>query len=166
MIDEAAQALEVACWAGILRARKLVLAGDHLQLPPTVLSPEAERGGLGQTLFERLHGMYGESVSEMLTTQYRMHARIMEWSGEQLYGGRLTAHPSVAAHTLADLGAVRGEVEWASDPLVLVDTAGCDMGEVADEADSKGNPGEAAVVMALVRACGHGVSKIGDVGAG
>lgn len=59
--------------------------------------------GLSETLFERLQGMYGDDISEMLTVQYRMHARIMQWSSDELYGGRLTAHASVAEHTLADL---------------------------------------------------------------
>ena len=61
--------------------------------------------GLSRTLFERLQSMYGESISEMLTVQYRMHAGIMDWSSQELYHGKLTAHPSVAAHTLSDLQA-------------------------------------------------------------
>lgn len=109
-----------------------MLAGDHLQLPPTVISEAAAkkvRGGLfkiapvprtvlqnmpeslgdvraqglSRTLFERLQGMYGDNISEMLTVQYRMHAHIMQWSSNELYEGRLTAHPSVADHTLSDL---------------------------------------------------------------
>ena len=59
--------------------------------------------GLSETLFERLQGMYGDDISEMLTVQYRMHAGIMQWSSDELYDGRLTAHASVAQHTLADL---------------------------------------------------------------
>ena len=79
VIDEAAQALETACWGALLKAPKAILAGDHLQLPPTVTSPEAERGGLGRTLFARLHAAHGEEVARMLTVQYRMHAEIMAW---------------------------------------------------------------------------------------
>ncbi len=59
--------------------------------------------GLGQTLFERLQGLYGEGISAMLTQQYRMHQAIMRWSSDELYDGRLSAHPSVAAHTLSGL---------------------------------------------------------------
>jgi len=166
-IDEAAQALEVACWGGLLRARKCVLAGDHLQLPPTVVSPQAEKAGLGVTLFERVHGMYGETVSEMLTTQYRMNADIMDWSSAQLYGGRLGAHPSVASHDLGSLG-VRLPEGAGDDPelpvLMLVDTAGCEMDEAADEAGSKFNPGEARVVMALVRRLVRAGLQAGDIG--
>lgn len=66
VIDEAAQALEVASWAAMLRANKAVLAGDHLQLPPTVTSTEAEKGGLGVTLFEKLHAIHGEDAAAML----------------------------------------------------------------------------------------------------
>lgn len=102
VVDEAAQALEVATWSALLKSPKAVLAGDHLQLPPTIISDEAARRGLQVTLFERLQHMYGGSVSEMLTVQYRMNASIMRWSSDELYGGKLTAHESVAGHTLAD----------------------------------------------------------------
>lgn len=59
--------------------------------------------GLQTTLFERLHALHGEEASTLLTVQYRMHADIMRWASEAMYGGRLTAHPSVAAHILPDL---------------------------------------------------------------
>lgn len=65
VIDEAAQALEIACWNALLLAPRCVLAGDHLQLPPTVQSEEAEKNGLGITLFERLAGLLGEKVGEI-----------------------------------------------------------------------------------------------------
>lgn len=74
VVDEAAQALEVAAWGALLKGKRALLAGDHLQLPPTVISEEAERAGLGTTLFERAHGMYGEDIARMLTTQYRMNS--------------------------------------------------------------------------------------------
>ena len=78
VIDEAAQALEASCWGAIMRGGKVVLAGDHLQLPPTVLSDVAAREGLSETLFQRAHGKwYRENVAVMLTTQYRMHEDIM-----------------------------------------------------------------------------------------
>ncbi len=67
--------------------------------------------GLSETLFERLQGMYGDDISEMLTVQYRMHADIMQWSSDELYGGRLTAHNSVMQHTLMDLK-VRHDLNW------------------------------------------------------
>ena len=61
--------------------------------------------GLSRTLFERLQSMYGDSISEMLNVQYRMHAAIMDWSSHELYNGKLTAHASVASHTLETLQA-------------------------------------------------------------
>ncbi|KAG2432839.1 hypothetical protein HXX76_008572 [Chlamydomonas incerta] len=102
VVDEAAQALEAATWGALLRARRAVLAGDHLQLPPTVVSDEAARLGLARTLFERLQTSV-PTASAMLTVQYRMNQAIMQWSSDELYHGKLTAHPSVAEHTLGDM---------------------------------------------------------------
>ncbi|PNW77576.1 hypothetical protein CHLRE_10g442650v5 [Chlamydomonas reinhardtii] len=102
VVDEAAQALEAATWGALLRARRAVLAGDHLQLPPTVVSDEAARLGLARTLFERLQTSV-PTASAMLTVQYRMNKAIMQWSSDELYHGKLTAHPSVAEHTLRDM---------------------------------------------------------------
>lgn len=82
------QALETATWAAMLKAPRAVLAGDHLQLPPTVLSDGAAAGGLGRTLFERLHALHPDA-SSMLTVQYRMHEDIMRWSSDELYAGGL-----------------------------------------------------------------------------
>jgi ATP-dependent RNA/DNA helicase IGHMBP2 len=103
VIDEAAQALEAACWGALLKAPRCVLAGDHLQLPPTIVSAAAARRGLGRTLFERLQDMHGESISQMLNVQYRMNADIMRWSSDELYAGRVHAHDSVARHCLQGL---------------------------------------------------------------
>lgn len=69
VIDEAAQALEAASWGALLKGRRGVLAGDHLQLPPTIISDAAAKQGLGRTLFERLKEMYGDAISEMLSVQ-------------------------------------------------------------------------------------------------
>lgn len=84
------------------------MAGDHLQLPPTILSTEAERKGLGLTLMERILGRQedGKSCVRMLTTQYRMHRDIMQWASGQLYEDRLEAHASVAGHLLCHLPGV------------------------------------------------------------
>jgi len=164
VVDEAAQALECACWTALLKAPRAVLAGDHLQLPPTVLSKEAERGGLGLSLFQRLQRLHGARASVMLDVQYRMHARIMAWSSNELYGGRLRAHPSVAAHRLRhlrraegagaadDAGAEEGDEDEEDDPvLVFFDTAGLDGMEERQEDEEDGgsryNEGEARVVL-------------------
>ena len=90
------------------RAPRALLAGDHFQLPPTIISPEAERKGLGLTLMERIIARKedGQSCVRMLTTQYRMHRDIMQWASDQLYHGKLEAHPSVASHLLMELPGV------------------------------------------------------------
>lgn len=85
VIDEAAQALEAACWVPLLRGRRAVLAGDHRQLPPVVKSAEAAAQGFGVTLFERLLRDHGDGIGVMLTTQYRMHASICDWASAELY---------------------------------------------------------------------------------
>ncbi|XP_048774514.1 DNA-binding protein SMUBP-2-like [Ostrea edulis] len=146
VIDECSQAVEAACWIPLLRAPRCVLAGDHLQLPPTILSKEAASAGLERTLMERVLDLYDGKVMRMLTTQYRMHQLIMQWSSERLYEGKLIAHSSVAGHLLRDIGNVE-EDEETSEPLLLIDTAGCQLFEldVPDEI-SKGNEGEADIV--------------------
>jgi ATP-dependent RNA/DNA helicase IGHMBP2 len=151
VIDEAAQALEAACWIAVPRAGRLVLAGDHRQLPPTIQSAEAAAGGLAHTLFERLmESPHGPLLGRMLTVQYRMHERIMAWPSAHLYGGRLSAAPSVRTHLLADLPDV-ATTEWTGEPLCFVDTAGCGHDETpGDDDGSKANPGEAGLVVRVV----------------
>ncbi|MEY3162967.1 MAG: DNA-binding protein [Planctomycetota bacterium] len=144
VVDEAAQALEAACWMPMLRSRKAVLAGDHWQLPPTVRSERALRGGLARTLFERLAlGPFGPAATRMLQVQYRMHASIQDWPSRRHYEGRLTPAPQVASHLLVDLPGVQpdGTVEA---PLLFLDSAGCGFEETAgDEDGSRSNEGEA-----------------------
>uniref|UniRef100_A0A0G4HFS7 DNA helicase n=1 Tax=Chromera velia CCMP2878 TaxID=1169474 RepID=A0A0G4HFS7_9ALVE len=103
VVDEAAQALEVSCWIPMLMAPKSVLAGDHMQLSPTVKSPEAERGGLGRTLFAALNSTWGEQIFSLLEIQYRMNVDIMDWSSSTFYEGKLRAAESVAQRRLSDL---------------------------------------------------------------
>jgi len=111
-IDEAAQALEPACWAAILHADRVILAGDHCQLPPTVKSREAARGGLDITLMQKIAKRKPECVS-LLTQQYRMHRDIMQFSSEWFYHGSLTAAPHCADRTITPL----------DTPLVWIDTS-------------------------------------------
>lgn len=73
----------------LFQGARCILAGDHLQLPPTVQSVEAEKKGLGKTLFERLASLYGEKIMAMLTVQYRMHDLIMNWSSKELYNNKV-----------------------------------------------------------------------------
>jgi ATP-dependent RNA/DNA helicase IGHMBP2 len=145
VIDEAAQALEAACWGALLKGRRAVLAGDHLQLPPTVLSEAAARAGLGRTLFERAHAAHPQ-LCRMLTVQYRMAGAISDWASGELYGSRLTAPGAVADRTLSNMAIAQPSL--ASVPvLLLCDTAGCEC-EESDSGESKSNDGEARVAMA------------------
>ncbi|HZN59744.1 MAG TPA: IGHMBP2 family helicase [Planctomycetota bacterium] len=148
VIDEAAQALEASCWIPLHRAARVVLVGDHRQLPPTIQSPIAEREGLGVTLFERLAERLGAAAMRMLTVQYRMHERIMEWPSRELYSSRLVAHPSVARHLLEQLAGI-ATIDETSAPLWFIDTAGCGFEEEQEaEGGSRRNEGEAGVVAA------------------
>ena len=162
VVDEAGQALEAACWVVASRASKLVLAGDHLQLPPTILSSQA-MGGLQLTMMERLVSLLGDTVTKMLATQYRMHKDIMQWSSDALYEGKLVAADVVANQKLTDLpGVEEGE---ATDPtLVLVDTAGCSMEELTTtDGISKCNPGEASVVVGHINNLVKAGIKVEDI---
>lgn len=152
-IDEAAQAIEPACWQALLKGRKAVLAGDHLQLPPTIISEQAAKGGLSYTLFERLYNLWGQGISEMLTVQYRMNKLIGDWSSGELYEGKLVAHPSVAQHTLRDLLLLSSDDTNDNDlpVLLLIDTAGFDMDEYKEEdGGSLYNQGEVSLTLAHV----------------
>ncbi|HYH16141.1 MAG TPA: AAA domain-containing protein [Flavisolibacter sp.] len=135
VIDEAGQALEPACWIPILKARKVVMAGDHCQLPPTIKSEEAARGGLSKTLMEKSVALHPEAVV-LLEEQYRMNEVIARFSSNEFYEGRLKAHPTVAHHQLAPDEA----------PLLFIDTAGCGY-EEAWEGTSVSNPEEAAFLV-------------------
>ena len=135
VIDEAGQALEPACWIPILKAQKVVLAGDHCQLPPTIKSPEAARNGLSTTLLEKLVALHPEAVT-LLNEQYRMHEHIMGYSSQVFYENNVKAHASVARHSLFE----------NDTSLVFVDTAGCGFDEKL-EGTSSTNPEEAALLI-------------------
>ncbi|PQJ09728.1 IGHMBP2 family helicase [Flavipsychrobacter stenotrophus] len=135
VIDEAGQALEPACWIPILKAKKVVLAGDHCQLPPTIKSNEAAKQGLANTLLEKCVALHPESVI-LLQEQYRMNESIMGYSSKVFYDNKLIAHGSVATHLLHD----------ADAPLAFVDTAGCGFDEKT-EGTSTSNPEEATLLF-------------------
>ncbi|NXG59682.1 SMBP2 protein, partial [Hemiprocne comata] len=163
VIDECAQALEASCWIPLLRAPKCILAGDHKQLPPTIISHKAAARGLSLSLMERVLQQLGERVVRMLTVQYRMHQDIMLWASSELYGGRLTAHPSVAQHLLKDLPGVTS-TEETTVPLLLIDTAGCGLFELeVEDEQSKGNPGEVQLVGLHVQALVEAGVKARDI---
>ncbi|SMD11153.1 AAA domain-containing protein [Pedobacter nyackensis] len=135
VIDEAGQALEPACWIPILKSKKVILAGDHCQLSPTIKSNEAAKAGLSTTLLEKCVALHPEAVV-LLEEQYRMNEKIMNYSSEVFYEGKLKAHDSVASHLL-----------FAGDsPLAFVDTAGCGF-EEKTEGTSTYNPEEAVFLL-------------------
>lgn len=117
-IDEAAQALEAACWIPIRKADRVILAGDYCQLPPTVKAPEALRAGLGHTLMQTIVKNKPETVS-LLKLQYRMNDEIMRFSSEWFYGGMLQSAPEVKYRSILDFDT---PIEW-------INTEGLDCNE-------------------------------------
>jgi superfamily I DNA and/or RNA helicase len=107
-IDEAAQALEAACWIPITKSHRVILAGDHKQLPPTIKCFEAERSGLSYTLMEKLAETKPMAVS-LLNVQYRMHESIMRFSSEWFYDGKLKAAEEVKCRGVLDF---ENPLEW------------------------------------------------------
>ncbi len=114
-IDEAAQALEAACWIAIRKAGRVILAGDHCQLPPTVKSIMALKGGLGKTLMERIVENKPETVT-LLKMQYRMNEQIMKFSSEWFYHGMVESAPTVSHRGILDY----------DTPMMWIDTVECD----------------------------------------
>jgi len=122
VIDECSQATEASTYACLGLTTKLVLAGDHKQLPPVVLSQD--NSPLEMSLMERIVEAYGRRVTRMLSVQYRMNSAIMQFSSDVFYGGRLVAADSVKTRRLCDLPGVACIPETES-VLTLIDTAGC-----------------------------------------
>ena len=117
-IDEAAQALEAACWIPIRRASRVIFAGDHCQLPPTVKSLPALKGGLGKTLMECIVERLPEAVT-LLGVQYRMNEEIMRFSSDWFYGGKVQSAPQIKYRGILDYDL----------PMVWVDTSDLDIHE-------------------------------------
>ncbi len=135
-IDEAGQALAPACWIPLIKAKRVIMAGDHQQLPPTVKSLDAGRAGLHETLFEQVI-RHWPVTSVMLEEQYRMHEQIMNFSARQFYGGRLRAAEGVRHRSLGAGFA----------PLEFIDIAGCGFQEqVHPETRSTFNEEEALLL--------------------
>ncbi|EME87373.1 uncharacterized protein MYCFIDRAFT_26275 [Pseudocercospora fijiensis CIRAD86] len=185
IVDEASQALEAQCWIPVLTsgASKLVLAGDHLQLPPTIkssnskdttkalakasLTDQKSTGGaakakdddvhLETTLFDRLLKLHGNKIKRMLTTQYRMHEKIMQFPSHALYGDKLIAADAVKSRLLKDLPYGVAGNDNTIEPLIFFDTQGGDFPEKTEAedtvkgkssllAESKVNEAEALIV--------------------
>lgn len=135
IIDEASQSLEAECWNAILKADRVIMAGDHKQLPPTVKSTEAAKLKMETTILDIL--TEHNSHSSLLTEQYRMHHKILGFSNRKFYGGKLESSPDVSNRSLRN----------DTLPLVFIDTAGCGFEEILhDEHRSFANHGEYFII--------------------
>ena len=156
-IDEAAQALEPACWIPIMKAERVIMAGDHCQLPPTIKSFEAGREGLNETLFEKIASR--SQVSTMLDVQYRMNETIMNFSSKEFYQNELKADVANCNWLL-----------YPNDlPMVFIDTAGCGFQEHTDRlSKSTGNKDEANVILQVLSELesNMGFEKLSEVSIG
>ena len=147
-IDEAAQAIEAACWIAISRADRVILAGDHCQLPPTIKCIEAARGGLGRTLLEKVVLHKPETMS-LLKIQYRMHEDIMRFPSRWFYHDELEAAPEVKYRGILDF----------DTPVSWIDASELDLQEKAvAEGTGRLNTGEAEL---LVRELKNYMERIG-----
>lgn len=141
IIDEVSQSLEPQCWIPLIshmqsNIKKLVLAGDNKQLPPTIKTSDNEKimKNLERTLFDRLFSLYGDEFKNLLNVQYRMNSRIMEFSSDEMYDGKLVADESVEKILLSDLPGVDSNEE-TDEPLIWYDTQGDDFPEMDEEED-------------------------------
>lgn len=140
-IDEAAQALEAACWIAIQKADRVILAGDHCQLPPTVKCFEAAKQGLSTTLMQRVAQQKPSAVS-LLTMQYRMNEEIMRFSSDYFYEGALSAAPEISKRTILSL----------DYPMVWYNTEALNFQEEsASHSLSRLNKKEAELLVQLLR---------------
>ncbi len=149
-IDEAAQGLEPATWLPILKSERVIFAGDHCQLPPTIKSYEAAKEGLEETLFEK--AIKRNKADIMLNEQYRMNSQIMWFSSKQFYNNQLKANDNVKDHTI-----VPGDL-----PLEFVDTAGTGFfEEINPETKSSMNPEEMNLLFKHLKNYLDGVEGLG-----
>ncbi len=157
IIDEATQATEPSCWIPMILSDKVVMAGDHKQLPPTVLSKDAEE--LNETLFESLMEIHGDDISRILKVQYRMHQNIMNFSNEEFYDGVLKADESVASYTLEDMKSFEYSNDLSNnyrglldpeEPVVFLDTRNIGASERQRKGStSRENPKEADLAASI-----------------
>lgn len=158
-IDEAAQGLEGATWIPILKSEKVIFAGDHQQLPPTIKSIEAAKKGLDKTLFEQL--ISKGNISTMLNEQYRMNEKIMEFSSRYFYDNQLIANESIKEHLIFE----------GDSPIEFIDTAGTGFYDYTDpESLSTNNKEEAEILLKHISLylenldAQNNLNKIHDIG--
>ena len=149
IIDEASQALEAECWIPILKGKQLVLAGDHLQLPPTIKSHGDVAKNLELTLFERVLDLHGKSIKTLLNVQYRMNEAIMKFSSNYFYDGKLVSGPRIGDRILTDINEVETS-DWTTFPVFFIDTHGFDFEETSTDDESKENLGEAECALKVI----------------
>ncbi len=147
VIDEATQSTEPSALIAVLKAKRFIMAGDHKQLPPTVLNEEAACRSFTKSLFERLLALHGDKIRVMLDVQYRMNEEIAEFPNREFYDGKLKADEQVKRRTLRDI--LPESVDEDSEdvkPFLFIDT--CDELEerVRKGSTSRENPGEAKLV--------------------
>ncbi len=163
VIDEATQSTEPSSLIPVLKAKRFIMAGDHKQLPPTVLNEESKRGSLSRSMFERLLACHGDKIRVMLEVQYRMNEEIAEFPNKEFYGGRLKAEEHVRRQTIADLiphtSISRLNFIMRDKPLVFIDTvdggSNSNSGTGFEErmrwgSTSRENEGEAKLVKIIV----------------
>lgn len=147
-IDEASQATEPSCLIPLIKGKKAILAGDHKQLPPTVLHPEAK--GLSFTMFERFIKIYPDSAY-MLRIQYRMNDTIKEFPSKEFYNGELVSAEEVKDRKLSDITGKAGKDPITDDtPVVFIDTHGRFLEKQKKGSRSKYNPEEAKIVQLII----------------
>jgi ATP-dependent RNA/DNA helicase IGHMBP2 len=163
VIDEACQTTEAACWTPLLRGQRVLLAGDHCQLPPTVISKEAAQEGLARSMMQRLVETHGAAITRQLNVQYRMHEDVMRFSSAQFYAESLIADESVRRHRLADLPGVEPS-PLTEEPIAFIDTAGADYDEEAElDGSSRCNPAEGRLVLHKVQELMEAGVPAGDI---
>lgn len=154
IIDEVSQSLEPQCWIPLMmspNAKRLIIAGDNQQLPPTIKSKGKTQMILEKTIFDRLVKVHGSQIKHLLSIQYRMNQKIMDFPSNEFYEGKLQAADSVADRTLADLPQVQ-QLEDSEAPVVLLDTQGGaypeqESDEKVGSAVSRFNDNEALLVV-------------------
>jgi len=148
IMDEAAQSLPPAALLPILLSKRCVLAGDDRQLPPTIKSQLAKNKKLDQTFFDMIQNPWKR---KLLDTQYRMHEIISSWASVNMYDGRLKSAEHVRSHVLSDLDEVEHKSGITDVPMMMIDTAGCDLIEERHETSgSRLNRGEGEIAKKII----------------
>ncbi len=146
IIDEACQATEPSAWIPIIRSKKVILAGDFCQLPPTVISEKAIAQGLNISLLEKLIEKHGKKITRQLTIQYRMNKDIMGFSSQEFYNNLLVADRSVFTQLLSDSKTIESS-ELTNTPVHFIDTSGMEANEEMElDGTSLRNPMEAQLI--------------------